>query len=339
MTTSICSGFIDNDQLLPLNGMIEKIETLNDKHFFDEMLDYWTFDGDILAVPTTVESRVLIYRKDMLAEAGYDHAPETWEELREIAKACTDAEKGIYGFGEPFGTCYDCTTNQTQSMLWAWDSTEIDENGNVCINNENTLDLINFLYEMYAVDGSIPPSAIGWDDSGNNTAYLSGQVAMIANIPTVITALQSAGLDDILENTGMAVLPAGPNGTVTCSSATQNMAIWSGTKYPNAAQYLLASYYDYEWYNDWMVNVSPVWGPVFAEMNAEPFWNEGMNAANMKAAEVGHAANWPVPTVDLNYSAYSANFAWGVMIQEVMEGKDPQQALNEMEATMLEYFK
>ena len=340
MASAICSGYLGNDQLLPLNDMIEKIEARDNVHFFDEMLDYWTIDGNVYTVPSVAESRVLIYRKDMLAEAGYENPPETWEELREIAKAITDPEKGIYGFGEPFGSCFDTITNQSLSMLWAWDACEIDAEGNVAINSENTLALINFLKEMYLEDGSIPPSAIGWDDSGNNTAYLSGQVAMIINPPTVITALETGGLDDILANTGLAVLPAGPNGTRTAASNTQNMAIWSGTKYPNAAKYLLASFYEYDFYNEWMTNVSPVWAPVFEEMASEPFWQEGMNAVNMETAAIGHPTNWPYPTVNLEYAAWQANFQWATMMQNVLvNGMDPQEALDELEAAMLEYFE
>lgn len=339
MGSAICSGFLANDLFLPLNDMVEKIEQSNNVHFFDSMLDYWTIDGNIYTVPSVAESRVLIYRTDILAEAGYDHAPETWKELREIAKAVTDPEKGIYGFGEPFGSCFDCITNQSLSMLWAWDACEIDAEGKVAINSQNTLDLINFLYEMYAVDGSIPPSAIGWDDSGNNTAYLSGQCAMVINPPTVITALKTGGLDDILANTALAVLPAGPNGTRTAQSGTQNMAIYSGTKYPNAAQYILASYYDYEFYNEWMLNVSPVWAPVFEEMANEPFWQEGMNAVNIETAAIGHQAGWPLEVVDLNYSAWQANFEWSTMMQEVLvNGVDPQTALDNLEAKMISYF-
>ena len=61
------------------------------------MLQNSTYDGKHYAVPLTMNIVTLFANMDLLAEAGYDHVPETYEDLT----ACCDAliEKGIVPFG------------------------------------------------------------------------------------------------------------------------------------------------------------------------------------------------------------------------------------------------
>ncbi len=48
-----------------------------------------TIRGDILAVPYRQDLRTLWYNQEMLAEAGFDAAPSTWEEFLAVAQATT----------------------------------------------------------------------------------------------------------------------------------------------------------------------------------------------------------------------------------------------------------
>ena len=61
------------------------------------MLQNSTYDGKHYAVPLTMNIVTLFANMDLLAEAGWDHVPETYEDLT----ACCDAllEKGIIPFG------------------------------------------------------------------------------------------------------------------------------------------------------------------------------------------------------------------------------------------------
>ena len=44
-------------------------------------------DGGLYGIPWYVDTRVLFYRKDLLANAGYDGIPETWEGWRKAMEA------------------------------------------------------------------------------------------------------------------------------------------------------------------------------------------------------------------------------------------------------------
>ena len=55
-----------------------------------------TIRGDIVAVPYRQDLRTLWYNKAMLADAGIDEAPTTWEEFLAAAQATTVREDNVY---------------------------------------------------------------------------------------------------------------------------------------------------------------------------------------------------------------------------------------------------
>ena len=72
--------------------------------------------GTSYGVPWYVETRVLYYRKDMATKAGWDKAPETWEELRQFASDMKEKGGADYGLSLQPGQ-----TGSWQSVLpFAW---------------------------------------------------------------------------------------------------------------------------------------------------------------------------------------------------------------------------
>lgn len=49
-------------------------------------IDAGKVDGKQYGVPWYVDTRVLYYRTDIAKQAGWDHAPKTWDELKKMAK-------------------------------------------------------------------------------------------------------------------------------------------------------------------------------------------------------------------------------------------------------------
>lgn len=74
----------------------ENLAAYSDK-LNESMLSTTTYDGKHYGVPTTFNVVAMYANMDLLAEAGWDHVPETYEDLT----ACCDAllEKGIIPFG------------------------------------------------------------------------------------------------------------------------------------------------------------------------------------------------------------------------------------------------
>jgi ABC-type glycerol-3-phosphate transport system substrate-binding protein len=84
--------------LRPLNDLIESIGE-NDIFEVVRKLDYNTKDKKYYGLAHAVGVDLIVYRKDMMREAGLDpnKAPATWREWVDMLKKLTDKSKGRYG--------------------------------------------------------------------------------------------------------------------------------------------------------------------------------------------------------------------------------------------------
>ncbi|MFW6210498.1 MAG: ABC transporter substrate-binding protein [bacterium] len=73
--------------LEPLDPYIEK-DNPGMSGFFEGILkDVCTFNGNLMAIPVSVDGGLLYYRKDIFEEEGIKGPPETWKELVDICTA------------------------------------------------------------------------------------------------------------------------------------------------------------------------------------------------------------------------------------------------------------
>ena len=72
-----------------------------------EKLDFWTVDGEVMAIPTYLQLVMMDYNAARLAEAGFDSPPTTWAELHDQAHAIK--ESGVDDHPIAFG-----------AISWSW---------------------------------------------------------------------------------------------------------------------------------------------------------------------------------------------------------------------------
>ena len=87
--------------------------------FYPELLNIDRYDGKFYALPVSTNNLELFYNKDIFRAAGLDpeKPPQTWDELAQMAKQCTDHDKGIWGM-ELFTQPGEGLTWQFQVYLW-----------------------------------------------------------------------------------------------------------------------------------------------------------------------------------------------------------------------------
>ncbi|MCR6662174.1 MAG: sugar ABC transporter substrate-binding protein [Luteimonas sp.] len=66
--------------LEPLQSHVDASAVIDEGDYFPGIWDTSVVDGELLGVPWYVDTRLLFYRKDILAEAGFDTPPTTWAE-------------------------------------------------------------------------------------------------------------------------------------------------------------------------------------------------------------------------------------------------------------------
>ncbi|KGX91219.1 sugar ABC transporter substrate-binding protein [Pontibacillus marinus] len=96
-----------------LSEYMDDYESFNKDNFFDGSVSTMKYNDQVVGVPWYVDTRVMYYRTDLLKEAGFDQAPDTWSELKDAAKKLADRGEGQYGI--------DIDRNdQINPFIFAW---------------------------------------------------------------------------------------------------------------------------------------------------------------------------------------------------------------------------
>jgi multiple sugar transport system substrate-binding protein len=81
------SEFVALRALEPLDERVARTDALAPSSYFRGIWDTNVIDGRVYGVPWYVDTRVLFYRRDILAGAGYDEVPDTWDGWRRSLQA------------------------------------------------------------------------------------------------------------------------------------------------------------------------------------------------------------------------------------------------------------
>ena len=142
-----------------------------DEYFTDEdKANYLYYDlGNILggqyALPFVVGNpRVLVANTDILAQAGVESMPTTWDELlaacEVVQQNCPDVTPFIQDWGNIH---YGVLNSLLWPYFWSAGAEIVDEEGNLTINSEEGLTALEFIYGL-AEEGYLGKSCTSVDD-------------------------------------------------------------------------------------------------------------------------------------------------------------------------------
>ncbi|MFZ5616447.1 MAG: sugar ABC transporter substrate-binding protein [Pseudomonadota bacterium] len=87
------------DALTDLTAPLNASTAIDRRDYFPGVWATNVVDGSVFGVPWYVDTRLLFYRTDLLAKAGFDHPPRDWAELRQACEAVKKAAgPGNYAF-------------------------------------------------------------------------------------------------------------------------------------------------------------------------------------------------------------------------------------------------
>ncbi|MFV2054706.1 ABC transporter substrate-binding protein [Aliiroseovarius sp. YM-037] len=159
------------------NGLVEPfndvIDAIGADDFFPGANDVFkAADGNYVGTGIgNSAANMLWLRTDLMAEAGVDKAPETWDELR---AACQAMQKdGIYGAPLPYGR-NSMTTLIFIGFIHQAGGQVFDTDLNVALDNQGTRDALEFYTAMREL---CPPGATNYSWGEAITAFVSGATA------------------------------------------------------------------------------------------------------------------------------------------------------------------
>lgn len=166
---------------------IEPLKDADTSDFLPTLEESGTIDGNLLGYPMWVNSKILIYRKDLIPE---DKVPKTWEEYQSLAEELkTDDMYGTTVFGS--GSDAVCSFLDFACQAGA-EGLVFDKDGNVNITDQAYADALQFMVDTAGADYT-PSDSLSTAATESQELFTNGKTAMQLNwshqYPAAVEAL------------------------------------------------------------------------------------------------------------------------------------------------------
>jgi raffinose/stachyose/melibiose transport system substrate-binding protein len=192
--------FLVSDKLLNFSPYLDNAFKSNfTAGIFDGITDT---SGKIKVIPYEKAVPVFIYNKNLLAKAGYDHFPDTYDELFRLFDRLL--AQGIIPTSQMTGA------NAWTSQLW-FSNIIVAIGGPDVLTKQDFSDsawlraaeVIKIIYDKYTT-----PDAIGASATVAGGHYLNGKTAILANGTWYFGRIEKEGIPGLYENSAAAASPA-----------------------------------------------------------------------------------------------------------------------------------
>jgi multiple sugar transport system substrate-binding protein len=323
------------DKLVPLDDLADY---LGKKYggWFPVAEVYGKKEGRWIAMPVGGSGSTNVYRRSWVQQAGFEKMPADFPGFLSL---CKNLQKAGHPAGLALGNAVG-DSGWTQWVLWGFDSSLIDENERVVIDNPKTVEALEYAKELYA---TFIPGVLSWLDPSNNKAFLAGDVSLTQNGVSIYYAAKSSTdptLKAMADDIDHARFPVGPVGKPTQGVLVINACVFKHTKYPNAAREYLRFMMEQEQYAAWQRASIGYWCHSLQAYDANPVWTEDPKVtAYRDIMRLGLPQSYK-GRPSRAASAANADFVIPQMFASVCSGQaTPQQAAKEAARRAERYFR
>jgi sorbitol/mannitol transport system substrate-binding protein len=193
-----------------------------------------TVDGELYAAPFYGESSMVMYRKDLMEEAGMEmpEAP-TWDFIREAAAAMTDKDNEVYGICLRGKAGWGENMAFLSAMANSFGGRWFDEEWNAQFDQQAWKDTLTFYIEMMNESG--PPGASNNGFNENLTLFQSGKCGMWIDATVAASFVTNPDDSQVADQVGFALAPDMGLGKRGNWLWAWSLAVPAGTDAPEAA--------------------------------------------------------------------------------------------------------
>lgn len=283
------------------------------------------FDGKWWAAPMAVNAWPFHARQDLLDQNGLKY-PANWDEVRAQGKQLSKAPLYYYGFTA--GKCNDAN-NHFIGMLWTFGGKLQNEDGTLAVKegDETWVKTLEALSAMFTEDQIIPPGAVNWDDTQNNTGYQSEQLVITSN-PTSVYNWLLQNKPDLAKATKFYNYPAGPAGSFG-QVDVWGQGVFKNGKGREGSFELLKGLTDPTWYSNYInEQLKGRFIPVYKDMINHALWKQELYSEYQNIISTGRIMSYSSAPLGA-ISELTTKYIIGDLLQDVLVKKQkPADALN-----------
>lgn len=227
-------------------------QTLDD--ISDSFWEYASRDGKHYQIGFSRNYVGVVYRKDLLEQAGYSVPFANWDEFCEAAAALsveTDETTNTrrYGFGTPFSVKSSNPIILSNMLLKEY-GTMFNEDGTANWANETGIAAVELMQKMVN-DGAIPQDAVATNIDSLCTDFSAGKYAMVTGPSTRISSMKANAVFDP-DTVAIMPYPSDEEGVYSPAAITGwCVGVWSGSEQKQAAgkflEYMSSPEADQKW--------------------------------------------------------------------------------------------
>jgi multiple sugar transport system substrate-binding protein len=203
--------------------------------FFPNILNTHQSGGEQIGVPITIELQALFYNKAMLGSKQLA-APKTLDELMTVAKALNDPAGNVAGFvtrGDGVQAVYTLAP-----FIFAYGARWLDDKGQPEFSSSAFVDGLRYYGDILRAAG--PSNVVGMQWKTSYPLFQQAHAAMFTDATNFIAFFKDADQSRIVDQVGVAPLPAGPAGThstliswgpAIAASSKKKEATWTVIQY------------------------------------------------------------------------------------------------------------
>lgn len=190
------SEFAAKGYLQPLTGAYK----LDTAPFLPSVVKTGQYSGVQYAAPSSTDSQVLYYRKDLL---GSKTPPTTWDEMM---ADCSIAKKAdIPCYTGQFAKYEGLTVNFNEAVTSAG-GTVVDSKGAPTLDTPEAKAGLTRLTTAFA-NGNIPKAALTYQEAQGLAAFETGKMLFLTNWPYAVSAIQNDGTSVVKDKFAIAGYP------------------------------------------------------------------------------------------------------------------------------------
>jgi trehalose/maltose transport system substrate-binding protein len=299
--------------------------------FYPALIDAYTVDGRLVALPWFAGAGMLYYRSDLLEKYGLE-VPQTWDDLATAAKAIQDGERAegndsFWGFVYQ-GSAYEgLTCDALEWQVSNGGGRIISPEGVIEVNDEASIEI--FDKQASWVGDFVPPEVLNYTEEESRGVWQAGNAAFMRNWAYAFTLGQA---DDsvIKDKFDVVPLPGKEAGMSAATLGGWGLAISKYSDTPEAAVALANWLTDY----DALVEFHLARGeqPVLPAL----YEDADLQAALPYLASTGNILDFATPRPGVAGTQYAAvSEAYYTAVNNVLAGNaDAATAMEELELSL-----